>query len=101
MRNKFIARMLRAAVWLLAIGAARPLLAELRFDVSFTESVDPGPITGRVLVIIAKGGIGEPRLRANSFAQSTPFFGVDAVDLKPGESATIDERTLGYPLRRL
>src|SRR5262245_20431233 len=101
MTSKLIASTARLVAWLLIIAAARPALAEARFDVSFAESVDPGPITGRVLVIIAKGEIGEPRLRASSFAGSTSFFGVDVGGLKPGESVTIDESTIGYPLRSL
>ena len=101
MKDSSVTSALHRAVCLLVLVCARPALAELRFDVSFDASVDPGPLTGRLLVIIAKEGSREPRLLASSFAGSTPFFGVDVAGLAPGQSATIDERALGYPVSSL
>src|SRR5262245_16604786 len=70
-----------------------------RFEISYPQSLDPGPITGRVFVMISKGGSTEPRLLAGSYGGtgSTPFFGVDVDALQPDQSAMIDSTTLGYP----
>ena len=71
------------------------------FEVSYPDSLDPGPITGRVFVVITKNDSREPRFQAGSYGGSVPFFGVDIDDLKPGASAVIDGSTLGFPLASL
>jgi hypothetical protein len=76
-------------------------LAEAKFEVSFPASIDQGPITGRVFVIISKNGQPEPRFQAGSYSGSVPFFGLDVDALRAGEGAVIDTSVLGYPLRSL
>ena len=76
--------------------------ADARFEISYPDSLDAGPITGRVFVAISKGGSTEPRLLAGSYgANSVPLFGVDVDALRPGQSAVIDSTTPGYPPRSL
>jgi hypothetical protein len=86
-------------------GAAAP---KLRFSVSFPASAHPGPITGRVYVMIAQSlevtvrgekQKTEPRLQVGR--TGTPFFGRDVIQLKPGQAATIDETDLGSPVESL
>jgi len=88
-------------IFCFSLSAAHPQAGAPRiskFEVSYPASVDPGPITGRVLVIVSKNNRREPRLQAGSYSGSVPFFGVDVGALKAGESAVIDTSTLGYPL---
>ena len=79
-----------------AVGAA-----QARFEISYAASVDQGPITGRVFVMISKNSQGEPRSQAGSYGQSIPFFGLDVDRLKPAQDAVIDASVPGYPLKSL
>lgn len=85
-------------VLLLASWTGTARAAAAQFEVSYISSVHPGPITGRVFVIITKNAGREPRMQAGSYSGSVPFFGKDVSELKPGDTAVIDTATLGYPL---
>jgi hypothetical protein len=95
----------RAALFVVSVaivGATRvaPVAAQtvqLRVD----ASVSTGPITGRAFVFFARTDRREPRLQAGSNRSSEPFFGVDVSGLRPGEVATIDATTLGFPVASL
>ena len=70
-----------------------------KFEISYPEVTDSGPITGRVFVIISKNNRVEPRLQAGQYiGVSAPFFGRDVESLKPGEPAVIDASAPGYPV---
>ena len=73
--------------------------AETRFEISYDKSVGSGPITGRVILVIARAVRPEPRLQIAPNA--TPFFGVDAEELQPGQAAIIDRSTFGHPVESL
>jgi len=75
--------------------------ANSSFEISYAASLDPGPITGRVFVIISKNNQWEPRFQAGSYGGSVPFFGLDVNQMKPGDTAVIDGSTLGFPLSSL
>lgn len=72
-----------------------------RFEISYPGSLDNGPITGRVFVMISKNNRIEPRLQAGSYNASVPFYGLDVDALRPGENVVIDAATLGYPIESL
>ncbi|MBD3414491.1 MAG: hypothetical protein GF421_08690 [Candidatus Aminicenantes bacterium] len=72
---------------------------DLRFEITFPESVHPDSITGRVYVILAETKNREPRLQIHAYG--VPFFGKDIDCLSPGASAVIDQRDFGYPLESL
>jgi Putative esterase len=80
-------------------NAAPP--ASDKFEISFLASVHTGAITGRVLVVISKQEKPEPRIQAGGFGETALLFGVDVNALAPDQTATIDDSTLGYPLRSL
>ncbi|MCI0388880.1 MAG: alpha/beta hydrolase-fold protein [Acidobacteria bacterium] len=76
--------------------------ADMRFEVSYPASLDNGPITGRVFLMISKHNQVEPRLQAGSYTNaSIPFYGLDVQALKQGDKAIIDTSILGYPLESL
>jgi hypothetical protein len=75
--------------------------ADTRFEISYPASLDNGPITGRVFVMISKSNRVEPRLQAGSYQASVPFYGLDVDASKPGVSAVIDSSTLGYQVESL
>jgi len=75
--------------------------SKFQIEISFSGSVHPEPITGRVFVMLSKENRPEPRLQAGSWHRSCPFFGIDIENLRPGEKVIIGEKILGYPLRSL
>jgi Putative esterase len=91
-----------AAFAQVAPGArARGVVAATRFEVSYPSALDPGPVTGRVFVMISKTNQREPRLQAGSYNGSVPFFGVDVSALGPDQGAVVDAATPGYPVESL
>jgi hypothetical protein len=86
---------------LLAVYSGHTAPADARFEISYPSSLDNGPITGRVFVMISKTDRIEPRLQAGSYGGSVPFFGRDVRALKPGANAVIDTSDLGFPVENL
>jgi hypothetical protein len=86
------------AVLLAGAGAARAGEAP-RFEIVYSADVHPGPVTGRVFLILAEREQPEPRLRVSPAGPA--IFGVDVEQLAPGQPAVIDPTTLGSPLRSL
>jgi hypothetical protein len=72
---------------------------DARFEISYDKSVASGPITGRVMLVIARSDRPEPRLQIAP--NSVPVFGVDVDELQPGSSAVIDQNTFGHPVESL
>ena len=72
-----------------------------QFQISFSSSVHEAPVTGRVFVFLTTDGSREPRFQSGGTGADAPFFGKDVKGLKPGDTATIDTLTLGYPLHGL
>ncbi len=67
-------------------------------SVSYPATLDQGPITGRVFVMISRNPRPEPRQQAGSYTGSVPFFGIDADALMPYATVLFDTSTLGYPI---
>jgi enterochelin esterase-like enzyme len=84
-----------------SVSKPQPAASNLKFEVSFPAAVHSGSITGRVFVMISRRDLPEPRLQSGGWGDRPPLFGVDINQLKPGEVATIDGSTLGYPLASL
>src|SRR5581483_1378026 len=76
------------ALFLLATCAAAQD-AQPRFEVSFTSAVHASPITGRLVVIVAKKGEPEPRLQVSPIGPA--LFAIDLDQLAPGKTISVDE----------
>ncbi|MEA3244933.1 MAG: hypothetical protein U9Q74_02125, partial [Gemmatimonadota bacterium] len=85
----------------LAVAALPAAATAQRVQVTLDKSVTSAPVTGRVFVFFAKSDAREPRLLGGSYGGSVPFFGLDVDALKPGATATIDAKVLGYPYKSL
>ncbi len=72
-------------------------------DIRFKITLPAGqqPVTGRVFIMISKVDNPEPRLQTGSWRSRVEFLGRDVQDLAPGQSATMDALTLGYPLKSI
>lgn len=79
----------------LSISAAA---SSITFKITLPAS-QPQPITGRLFVIIARANDPEPRLQVGSWRSRTEMLAIDVQGLQPGQAATVDALTLGYPLK--
>jgi S-formylglutathione hydrolase FrmB len=91
-RLAFIAILLATAPWALAVRAAEPL----EFHVTFDASVSAEPFTGRVYVMLEPGPGQQPRFGPNWFRPG-PFFAVDVMDCKPGDTVVLGQDALAFP----
>jgi hypothetical protein len=84
---------------LAAIAAIVPVQAAhaQRFEVSYSASAHPGPLTGRLILIVSKREQPEPRLTLSP--QGAAIFGIDLDRLAPGRPAIVDDQAVGYPMR--
>jgi S-formylglutathione hydrolase FrmB len=73
--------------------------SNLKFEISFPDSISKEPLTGRMFLAFAHNDEREPRLRVGRYG--VQFFGVDFENLPPGQPVIIDEATLGYPATNL
>src|SRR5262245_29991088 len=78
---------------------APSLAAAQRIEVSFARSAHEAPITGRVYVAISRDGSNTPISQTGE--TGVPLFGVNIENLAAGSDAVIDDRVLGYPVKRL
>ena len=98
-----IARRISPALvaFLLVASAVAQSGSATRFEISFPASAHAEPITGRVFVFLSHAPQPEPRLTAGSWTDETPMFAADVDQLRPGQPATIDQSSLGFPLKSL
>ena len=96
-----------AALFLLASAALPPARAgettRLRFAVRFPQSLEKGPLDGRLLLLLSTDPSAEPRfqVRDTSVLKSQQVFGIDVEGWKPGEDAVVDAGVLGFPAESL
>lgn len=67
-----------------------------RFEISFPATAHASPITGRLVLVIAKTAQPEPRLAISP--RGPALFAVDIDQLAPGKPAVIDTGALGFPM---
>ena len=88
-----------------SIAALLPLAAAVataqRVQIKLDPAAASAAVTGRVFVFLSKSDAREPRLQGGSYGGSEPFFGLDVSALKPGATATMDAKMLGYPYESL
>lgn len=102
MERRYIVSLFGFLFCFLAINQlfAAPTAAEnFSFRLSFDPSVNTGPITGRVYVMISRNDNREPLYQVG--VTGVPFWGKNVDALKAGEPALIDDRVFGYPLESI
>jgi len=88
--------LLTAALALAAAPAGTPLGAQAnRFEVTCPAATCSGPLTGRVVLVLARAAEPEPRLAINMVGP--PLFAIDVEQLAPGAVAAFPADALGYP----
>ncbi len=99
--NRRLSILFLACVLIAAMQVGVMQAASVRFEISYPASLEKGPLTGRLFVMISRDDRAAPRLQAGSYGGFVPFYGVDVNALRAGESATIDASVLGFPLNSL
>jgi S-formylglutathione hydrolase FrmB len=84
-------------VWLTITPTARPDQPAVRFSVTYSPEVNPGPISTRVYVMLGPAASNQPPRMGPNWFNPQPFFAVEAHDWKPGEPLAFDDRALGFP----
>ena len=86
----------------LVLGAAAPVVAPApaaqsttRFEITVSPAVRKEPLTGRLVLVVARSERPEPRLLVSPSGPAV--FGVDLEQLRAGVPAVVDDRALGYP----
>jgi hypothetical protein len=76
---------------------AFPLVAQApRFDVSFTTDASGAPVTGRLVLFLARTAQPEPRLSLS--LRGPAVFGVDLDQVRPGQAIVVDDNAASYPV---
>jgi hypothetical protein len=70
----------------------------VRAQISFPQSVQNTPVTGRVFVVLTKSDKPDPRIQILEPASSPPFFAADVSNIRPGQAMVLDASSIGYPL---
>jgi hypothetical protein len=72
-----------------------------RFAVRVAPGLAPGPLDGRLLLLVSKDESQEPRFQIEDGPKSQQAFGIDVDGWAPGTAATFEPGVLGYPLESL
>ncbi len=80
---------------------SQPPASELRFAISFAESLQQEAVDGRLLLILTDREEPEPRFQVSAGLQAAQVFGIDVEGLAPGEDALVDAAVLGFPIESL
>jgi len=75
--------------------------SKLCFGISFSQEQHPGPLDGRMLLMVSTDERREPRFQVSEGPDTQLIFGIDIDGLKPGEEAIIDSRVFGFPLKSI
>lgn len=86
-----------AAVVVSVHGSAEALAQSPRFEVTVAAAAHAGPLTGRLVLVLAPSAEPEPRLTISP--QGPAIFGIDLEQLAAGEPAVVDGAATGYPMR--
>jgi hypothetical protein len=61
----------------------------------------PGPVDGRLLLLLSNDPSAEPRMQINLGANTQNIFGITLDGANPGSTVTLDDNAAAYPRQRL
>lgn len=86
---------------LAALAIAPSSVAQIRFSVTLPQAATEEPVTGRLIVVAARGGgtgaAAKSEPRETIGMNGPPAFGVDVENLRPGATITLDATSDGFP----
>ena len=72
--------------------------SELIFAVTWEEGLAPGPLDGRLVLIVARDSTPEPRFRVEAGADGQQVFGLDVRGWETGTPVEVTDSVFGFPL---
>ncbi|MDZ4710191.1 MAG: alpha/beta hydrolase-fold protein [Saprospiraceae bacterium] len=78
-----------------------PPLRTLNFEVGLGSTINQNNLQGRLLLILSKDTIGEPRFQVNDGLRSQQIFGLDVNHWQQPNKIKLNEAIVGYPLASL
>jgi hypothetical protein len=83
----------------ISAAAEKKVAEKLRFEISFSPTLNSQALDGRLMLGLSKDDKEEPRFQLQEEeAKSQQFFAVDVEGLAPGKAALIDVTALGFPI---
>ena len=71
------------------------------FEVMLPASISNKPLDGRLLLLLSKSTVGEPRFQISDDEATQQVFGMDVDQWKPGTKKQFDASTFGYPVETI
>ena len=71
------------------------------FEVMLPSSISNKPLDGRLLLLLSKSTVGEPRFQISDDEATQQVFGMDVDQWKPGTKKQFDASTFGYPVETI
>jgi hypothetical protein len=71
------------------------------FSISFTKELNDQAQDGRLLLMLSNNSKAEPRQQINDGLNTQLIFGVDVDGMKPGNQIILDDKAIGFPIRKL
>ena len=65
------------------------------------RALQPGPLAGRLLLMLSNDASAEPRMQINDTPGSQNVFGLTLDGVQPGSTITVDDTAAGYPHEHL
>ncbi len=75
--------------------------ADVRVSVTYPADLAPGPLDGRLLLMLSTDPGAEPRFQISDGPSTQLVFGIDVEGWEAGEGAVVDGNAFGYPIRSL
>ncbi len=97
-KRRLLCVVMAALAVILLVGRAAASSAP-RFEISFSAAAHPGPLTGRLILVLATKEKPEPRMTVSPVGSA--IAGVDLDQLQPGQTAVVDSTALAYPQHSL
>ncbi|MBN1683815.1 hypothetical protein JW865_09735, partial [Candidatus Bathyarchaeota archaeon] len=73
----------------------------MKFSITYSKELNPGPINGRLFLLLSDNNEAEPRFQMSAHLDTQLMFGVDVDEYKPEEEFLIDKNVYGFPLKTL
>jgi hypothetical protein len=86
---------------ILAITCKPTTESSTSFSISFTKELNDQAQDGRLLLMLSNNNKAEPRQQINDGLNTQLIFGVDVDGMKAGDQIILDDRAIGFPIRKL
>ena len=86
------------AILFIFVLNSEPARSQLQFEVSVSPQVEPGSVTGRLLLMLSRNSEQEPRFQIMNQNNPQQVFGIDVNGLEPGEKVKFQSGIFGFPL---